>query len=74
MEMSHLLTALAAYWGWGPWENGLRHQLALREGNVCDRGGKGAPMSFWNLQRGLGKKNLIEVLAVSLEENWLCSL
>lgn len=31
-------------------------------------------MSFWNLQRGLGKKNLIEVLAVSLEENWLCSL
>lgn len=56
MELSSLLTALTAYTDWGPWENGLSHQLALREGNVCEGGGEGAPVSFWNLQRGLGKK------------------
>lgn len=56
MGLSHLLTALAGYAEWGPWENGLSHQLALREGNVCEGGGEGAQMSFWNLQGGLGKK------------------
>lgn len=33
MDLSQLLTA---YTEWGPWENGLSHQQALREGNVSE--------------------------------------